>query len=64
MQFLKIVTWQQCTREASLDVALVSARISRAEGMEGHARCSDVRMAKYFPEKTAELDRELHPSPL
>ena len=47
-KFLKIVTWQQATREASRDVSIASARISRLEGMEGPARTSDVRLAKYF----------------
>jgi sulfopropanediol 3-dehydrogenase len=34
-------------REACKAVAPASARISRLEGMEAHARTSDVRMAKY-----------------
>jgi sulfopropanediol 3-dehydrogenase len=48
-KFVKIVTWQQTTRDASRDVALATARISRFEGMEGHARCADARLRKYFP---------------
>ena len=48
-KFLKVVTWQKCTREASRDVALATARISRAEGMEGHALTADARLRKYFP---------------
>ncbi|MCB1384868.1 MAG: histidinol dehydrogenase [Nitratireductor sp.] len=54
-KFLKIVTWQQATREASRDVAVASARISRLEGMEGHARTSDARLAKYFPAERFDL---------
>jgi sulfopropanediol 3-dehydrogenase len=46
---LKIVTWQQATPEASKHVAEATARISRFEGMEGHARCADLRLQKYFP---------------
>ncbi|EFL88739.1 histidinol dehydrogenase [Ahrensia sp. R2A130] len=57
-KFLKIVTWQQATREASRDVAIASARISRLEGMEGHARTSDVRLAKYFPGENFDLSAE------
>jgi sulfopropanediol 3-dehydrogenase len=37
------------TREANRDIAQVTARISRLEGMEAHARTADVRMDKYFP---------------
>jgi sulfopropanediol 3-dehydrogenase len=36
-------------RDACKVVAQQSARISRLEGMEAHARTSDDRMAKYFP---------------
>ena len=48
-KYMKIVTWQRATREGSKDVAEATARISRLEGMEGHARAADVRLAKYFP---------------
>ncbi len=54
-KFIKVVTTQRMTREAAREVAAVSARISRLEGMEGHARTSDVRLAKYFPSETFEL---------
>ena len=49
-KFMKIVTWQQATRTGSRPVAEATARISRLEGMEGHARTADVRLAKYFPD--------------
>ena len=48
-KFLKIVTTQRMTREANREVGQVAARISRLEGMEGHARAADVRLRKYFP---------------
>ena len=54
-KYLKIVTWQQATREASKPVALATARISRLEGMEGHARTADIRLRKYFPEENHDL---------
>ena len=54
-KFIKIVTTQRATRDANRDVATVMARISRLEGMEGHARTGDVRLAKYFPEESFEL---------
>ncbi len=48
-KFLKPLSWQRMTREGSRDVALATARISRTEGMEAHARSADVRLDKYFP---------------
>ena len=54
-KYMKIVTWQRSTREASKAVAEATARISRLEGMEGHARAADVRLAKYFPDETFDL---------
>jgi sulfopropanediol 3-dehydrogenase len=50
-KFLKTVTWQRMTREANRLIAPVCARISRAEGMEGHARSADIRLAKWFPDE-------------
>lgn len=55
-KYMKIVTWQEATREGSKDVAIATARISRLEGMEGHARAADVRLAKYFPDEKFDLD--------
>lgn len=43
------------TREASKEIGLVTARISRLEGMEAHARTADDRLAKYFPGQSFEL---------
>ncbi|OIQ40839.1 MAG: histidinol dehydrogenase [Roseobacter sp. MedPE-SWde] len=54
-KYMKIVTWQRATREGSKPVAEATARISRLEGMEGHARAADVRLAKYFPDETFDL---------
>ena len=53
-KFLKTVTWQRMTREANRDIAQVTARISRLEGMEAHARTADDRLAKYFPHERFE----------
>jgi sulfopropanediol 3-dehydrogenase len=53
-KFLKTVTWQRMTRAASRDIAPVTARISRLEGMEAHARTADERLAKYFPKESFE----------
>jgi len=48
-KFLKVVTTQRMAREACREVAAVTARISRLEGMEAHARTADARLRKYFP---------------
>jgi sulfopropanediol 3-dehydrogenase len=48
-KFIKVLTWQRMTREANREIGQVSARISRLEGMEAHARTADERLAKYFP---------------
>lgn len=48
-KFLKPLTWQRMTRDANRQVAQATARISRLEGMEAHARTADQRLAKYFP---------------
>lgn len=47
-KFMKVVTWQRATRQGARPVAEATARISRLEGMEGHARTADVRLEKYF----------------
>jgi sulfopropanediol 3-dehydrogenase len=51
-KFLQTVTWQRMTREANRAIAPVTARISRLEGMEAHARSADERLAKYFPKES------------
>ena len=52
---MKIVTWQRATREGSKSIAEATARISRLEGMEGHARTADIRLRKYFPGENFDL---------
>ena len=54
-KFIKTVTWQRMTRAANHDIAPATARISRLEGMEAHARTADDRLAKYFPGERFEL---------
>uniref|UniRef100_UPI003F495071 histidinol dehydrogenase n=1 Tax=Cupriavidus necator TaxID=106590 RepID=UPI003F495071 len=54
-KFMKTLTWQQMTREATRQIGQVTARISRLEGMEAHARTADDRMAKYFPNASVEM---------
>ena len=45
LRFTKQLTWQRLTDEAGHREAPFAARISRYEGMEGHARSADVRAA-------------------
>jgi sulfopropanediol 3-dehydrogenase len=47
-KFMKTLTWQRATREANRELGQVTARISRLEGMEAHARTGDDRLEKYF----------------
>jgi sulfopropanediol 3-dehydrogenase len=54
-KFLKTFTWQRMNRTAARDIGLPTARISRLEGMEGHARTADDRLHKYFPDEQFDL---------
>ncbi|MBB5516380.1 sulfopropanediol 3-dehydrogenase [Rubricella aquisinus] len=54
-KYMKLVTWQRATEAASKDVAEATARISRLEGMEGHAKAADIRLEKYFPNEKFDL---------
>lgn len=54
-KFMKVVTWQRATRDGARPIAEATARISRLEGMEGHARTADIRLKKYFPDETFDL---------
>lgn len=46
-KFMKTVTWQRAAADAIGPVAEATARISRLEGMEAHARSADIRLARY-----------------
>jgi sulfopropanediol 3-dehydrogenase len=54
-KYMKLVTWQRASREGVRPLAEATARISRLEGMEGHARTADIRLAKFFPGQKFEL---------
>jgi sulfopropanediol 3-dehydrogenase len=56
MRFLKVLTWQEISEEANLVFSAIASRISRLEGMDGHARACDWRLRKYFPEKNWDFD--------
>jgi len=57
-KFLKILTYQEISEAANFTYSAVGSRISRVEGMEGHARACDWRLRKYFPE--ADWDFEVY----
>ena len=57
-KFMKTVTWQRATRDGMKPIAEVTARISRLEGMEGHARTADIRLKKYFPGENFNLSAD------
>jgi sulfopropanediol 3-dehydrogenase len=57
-KFMKMVTWQRATRDGAKPIAEATARISRLEGMEGHARTADIRLHKYFPDEKFDLSAE------
>ena len=57
-KYMKLVTWQRATRDGAKDVAIATARISRLEGMEGHARTADIRLAKYYPGENFDLSAQ------
>lgn len=49
-KFMKVLTYQELDAAANETFSAVGSRISRAEGMEGHARACDWRLRKYFPD--------------
>lgn len=54
-KYMKTVTWQRATRLGARPIAEATARISRLEGMEGHARTADIRLKKFFPSEAFDL---------
>ena len=54
-KFMKTATWQRMTRDANRQIGTVAARLSRREGMEGHARTADLRLQKWFADESFDL---------
>jgi sulfopropanediol 3-dehydrogenase len=46
-KFIKTVTWQRLSREASAQVAPIVSRICAIEGMVAHQATADLRAARY-----------------
>ncbi len=55
-KFIKILTYQKLSKAANRTIGAVTSRISRYEGMEGHARAADIRLRKYFPDEEFDFD--------
>jgi sulfopropanediol 3-dehydrogenase len=55
-KFIKTLTYQKLTKEANRTMGAVASRISRYEGMEGHARAADIRLRKYFPNEKFDFE--------
>lgn len=55
-KFIKTLTYQKLTQEANRKIGAVASRISRVEGMEGHARSADIRLRKYFPNEQFDFE--------
>ena len=59
-KFLKITTYQEIGVEANLTVGAAASRLSRVEGMEGHARACDWRLRKFFPNENWDFEVYQH----
>ena len=55
-KFIKVLTYQKLTKAANRTIGAVASRISRYEGMEGHARAADIRLRKYFPDEKFDFE--------
>ncbi|OMH31696.1 histidinol dehydrogenase [Motiliproteus sp. MSK22-1] len=49
-KFMKVLTYQELDESANIVFSAAGSRISRTEGMEGHARACDWRLRKYYPD--------------
>ena len=55
-KFIKTLTYQKVTKAANRTIGAVASRISRYEGMEGHARSADIRLRKYYPNERFDFE--------
>ncbi len=61
-KYLKILTYQEpADNDISSLISEYSSRLSRVEGMEGHARACDWRLTKYNPGKKWDFNVYQHP---
>jgi sulfopropanediol 3-dehydrogenase len=62
-KYLKILTYQEpADEQTSSLISEYASRLSRVEGMEGHARACDWRLTKYNPGKTWDFKVYQHPN--
>jgi sulfopropanediol 3-dehydrogenase len=61
LKFLKICTYQEIGPASNKMFSAVASRLSRVEGMEGHARACDWRLQKFFPRHRWDF-RDIHTS--
>ena len=61
-KYLKILTYQEPTsKEVCSLISEYASRLSRVEGMEGHARACDWRLTKFNPDKAWDFKVYRHP---
>ncbi len=60
-KFLKITTYQEIGQDANIQISGAASRLSRVEGMEGHARACDWRLRKFFPQEQWDFEVYQHP---
>ena len=60
-KFLKILTYQEPHKDACKNLNGAASRLSRVEGMEGHARACDWRLTKNFPDTKWDFHVYQHP---
>lgn len=56
MKFLKILTWQEIKTDADTEMSSVASRLSRVEGMDGHARACDWRLQKFAGDQSFDFE--------
>lgn len=61
-KFLKICTYQNISEQANAIIGAAASRLSRVEGMEGHARACDWRLRKFNPGKEWDFHVYTHPT--
>jgi sulfopropanediol 3-dehydrogenase len=55
-----VCTYQKITPEANTVMSPVASRLSRIEGMEGHAQACDWWLSKYYPEEGYDFEVYRH----
>ena len=60
-KFLKICTYQNISEQANEVIGGAASRLSRVEGMEGHARACDWRLRKFYPGRKWDFQVYEHP---